>query len=217
MDQNHNGNWGSAPLHPFEAAQQQQGGKRHYSEQQPTADGLGTVHFHQAFKRLRVQEDDDTSMGQTPPRWNNHQHPPSYYREQRPSHHYQQSAGQDSMSDDCRTPPAKMPAEYQGVPDTDYKSVNHVLGQLHRQRRLREQQESSSMNLNQRFAQQSMAVHHHYHHGGGDSRPLTPSKRSADGMQTDYYPQVTTTASYSTPPVNRRRKVVHLHTDSKLG
>jgi hypothetical protein len=154
----------------------------------------------QAFKRLRVTHEDEdgdlfmNSPGRLfPPAL--HQSPPPQH--QQPQHDWakHQTAGQETSSENFMTTPVTCNPVHV-APDSDYHDVNHVLGQLHQQRMEREQRQA--------------ALQNQYYHDAGNHptnarSPAVSRARSDSGSGT-----------FHTPPTSRR-KVVHLHTNSKLG
>lgn len=165
----------------------------------------------QAFKRLRVthaDEDGDLFM-----------HSPSRLVPQAPLHAagtpqqqystaptlpQHQTAGQETQSEqDDRKPHATTSNRGSQAPvDPSYQNVNHVLGQLHQQRMEREQRQA--------------AVHHNgYHQDAAMHHSASASARTPIGRPRSPARATTGGGSFHTPP-RRQRKVVHLHTDSKL-
>jgi hypothetical protein len=156
----------------------------------------------QAFKRLRVtHEDEDGDLFMNSPARLFPQGLHQQQQQQTPQHEHDscahQTAGQETRSEDATTTPvARNPI--QEAPDTDYKQVNHVLGNLHQQRLEREQRQSQAAMQNQDYGA---------HHPINTRSPAVTRARS---------PRDGGSQSFHTPPSRRRPKVVHLHTDSKL-
>jgi hypothetical protein len=162
----------------------------------------------QAFKRLRVtreDEDGDICMNSPgrffpPPAMHHSPPPPQQQQQQHQAQHdwgKHQTAGQETSSEHA-TPVTHNPV--QDSPDADYHYVNHALGQLHQERMERERRQAALQN-HQHYHD---AAHHHYHPTNARS-PAVSRARSDSGSGT-----------FHTPPTSRR-KVVHLHTNSKLG
>jgi hypothetical protein len=153
--------------------------QQHPAFEEPSAHQL----WQQAFKRLRVndQATDPETYAMRPP-YSNPQDVPSH-----------QSTS--SFERVPLTPPPKLPANH--PPDTDFKNSNHYLGQLHRERRLREQEESRRLSFGSAKRERGNG---HVH-----MSPLFP--RGAMECEN---------VERSNAPSSRRRNVVYLHTDSKL-
>jgi hypothetical protein len=163
----------------------------------------------QAFKRLRVtheDEDGDLFMNSParlfpPPAM--HQSPPPQQQHHQAQHDWgkHQTAGQETSSEHAMTTPVTH-NPVQDSPDADYHNVNHALGQLHQERMERERRQAALQN--QHYQDAAHHHHHHRHHTNARS-PAVSRARSDSGSGT-----------FHTPPISRR-KVVHLHTNSKLG
>lgn len=147
-----------------------------------------------AMKRLRVadQETPMASAGVVQEHTFHHiQH--AHYNQQ--DHNDQQESGQKTMLEGWGpypTLPYQQPSAAKSE-DTDYQCVNHILGALHLERRQREQ------------------VVHHQTTESSPSEPVsyfhTPVYNSTRSYE----------HSYQTPPPKPgKRKVVQLHTNSKL-
>jgi hypothetical protein len=154
----------------------------------------------QAFKRLRVtHEDEDGDLFMSSP---SRLFPPALHHSPLPPQHQQplhdslkhQTAGQETSSEHVTTTPMAR-NHVQAAPDTDYHNVNHVLGQLHQQRMEREQRQAALQNQ-----YHPDSAHH-------STNAMSPAASRAGSESAS--------GSFHTPPT-RRRKVVHLHTDSKL-
>jgi hypothetical protein len=162
----------------------------------------------QAFKRLRVTHEDEdgdlfmNSPGQLfpPPPAMHHSPPP-----QQPQHDWgkHQTAGQETSSEHAMTTPVTHNPVQSTSPDTDYHYVNHALGQLHQQRMERERRQAALQNQHYHDAAHQ---HHQHHHHPTDARSPAVSRARSDSGN----------GAFHTPPTSRR-KVVHLHTNSKLG
>jgi hypothetical protein len=163
----------------------------------------------QAFKRLRVTHEDEdgdifmNSPGRLFPPSAMHHSPPPQQQEQ-PQHEWgkHQTAGQETSSEHAMTTPVTHNPVQATSPDTDYHYVNHALGQLHQQRMERERRQAALQNQHYHDAAHQ---HHHHHHPMNARSPAVSRARSDSGS-----------GSFHTPPTSRR-KVVHLHTNSKLG
>jgi hypothetical protein len=160
----------------------------------------------QAFKRLRVTHEDEdgdffmNSPGRLfpPPAAAMHHSPPpqQQHHQAQPDWAKHQTAGQETGSEHATTTPVTH-NPVQDSPDADYQYVNHALGQLHQERMERERRQAALQNQHYQDAA-------HHHHTSTRS-PAVGRERSDNGS-----------GKFHTPPTSRR-KVVHLHTNSKLG
>jgi hypothetical protein len=156
----------------------------------------------QAMKRLRVAEQANHQIAsareQSP--WSAEQQ--SDFAHGAPHHqdaYERQVAGQDTMSEGWGSPSSAMPRQTPSATkseDTDYQSVNTILGALHLERRQRE-------------------------HTVDPYHQTTASASSQEQQHSNFQTPTSTRAydhSYQTPPPKPgKRKVVHLPTNSKLG
>lgn len=153
-----------------------------------------------AFKRLRVDDgsgysnDEDVVMSNTtPPKTR----APSPQRQASGQKSRETEHGDTYWSSRASTPlRSGSGRDETDTRDTDYKSVNHVLGDLHRQRRLREEQSAAVDTLRVRDA-----------FAAPSPTPFPPR------YDTKRHPE----APIAHTERRRRRQVIHLHTDSKLG
>ena len=144
-----------------------------------------------AMKRLRVGDQCAADVA------------PSFQQYREPQR--QQEAGQDTMSEGWVSPPPPPTATTQETPssdDVDYQSVNHILGALHLERKRREQQASAQQQTTPKSTTSSMQE---------DTPPIQQRQLAYQGTLQE------SKTSFRTPTPRKRKKVIHLHTDSKLG
>jgi len=158
------------------------------TEDASSRNSAASLAWQQAFKRLRVNDSDNHMEDENdePPRMMN---PSSEGRLQRREAHL------------YSTPPPKPPVVHP-PPDTDYKRSNFLLGQLHRERCLRDQEDT-------RHLFQMSSVQRSFYKSEDDDR----------GLQFEsplHQQQMDAIQLFGTPPM-RNRKMIQLHTDSKLG
>jgi hypothetical protein len=161
-----------------------------------SSNGNQTLVWQQAFKRLRVNDQENymyfpsgnNHAGQTQPTW--------------PQQHVDFNG-----SNVYSTPPSKQPAQ-EPPSETEYKRNNQVLGQLHRERRLREQDQLRRLVSN---------PHEEHDYDWNSSSSFEGDEDSGMMMESPAEQrQVAAVHLFGTPLSMRRRTVVHLQTDSKL-
>lgn len=170
--------------------------KRRPDDDDDDSSTISSVWQH-AFKRLRVNDHDiylPSNRG-----FGNEN---VYWAQSYPPQQQQQAAStqQHNTRLELSTPPPKAPPVR--PPDTDYRNNNEYLGQLHRERRLREQHQARCL-----FTAEKQAWN-------GLSTTMEESPVVAPGI---YHRLADASVHTPTQQQQQSRKVVHLHTDSKLG
>ncbi|GKY99008.1 hypothetical protein MPSEU_000856500 [Mayamaea pseudoterrestris] len=157
--------------------------------------------WQQAFKRLRVNEQNYQVSSNSI--YSGHAQQQAW-----PQHlPYNEYLSSNSISNQLySTPPPKQPAQ-QPPPQTDYKMNNLTLGQLHRERRLREQEELRQRMILTSGDQVAAA-------GSSNSSYYTEDDDSA--MTEDSPGKQPAVHLFGTPLLMRRRNAIKLPTDSKL-